>query len=155
MLGRGLKYIPQLSRFIPIGIAGIFLISQFFIDWFIKGFSYAMAHAGQTIFAAELIINRMTHLAIIDSPEYGLKAFITIIISLLIMYSVIKWVGKGARYLIGGNQSFGEYVIGIFILAIVSAASVKVIDGVWGFIPIRDSIVFLFKNIGPVLGNIF
>ena len=149
------KYIPQVARFIPLGFAGLFVVTQFIIDWFTKGFAYAMAHAGQTIFAAELTINQMTHLAIIDSPEYGFGEFIAIAVSVLIMYSVVKWTGRGVRKLIGGNESFGEYVVGIFILSVVSAASIKVIDGVFGFIPIRDSIVFLLKNLGPVLGNIF
>jgi len=154
-LMRLFKYIPAVARYIPLGFAGLFVVTQFLIEAFTKGFPYAVAHAGQTIFAAELTINQNVQLAIMDAPEYGLHAFIAIAVGVLIMYSVVKWVGKGTRKLIGGNESFGEYVVGLFVLALVSTLSIKIIDGTFGFVPIRDSLVFLFVNIQAVIGNVF
>jgi len=158
-LMRGFKFVPRLvpivGKYGGLGFAGLWVTTQFIIECFTKGIPYAFAHAGRTIFAAELTINQNVHLAIMDAPEYGLTAFIAIVVGVLIMYSVVKWVGKGVRYLTGANFSFGEIIVGLFVLAMMSIVSTKIIDGTFGFVPIRDSLVFLFVNIQAVIGNVF
>jgi hypothetical protein len=150
-----LALFPRFARFIPVGIAGLFIFVQFVIDLFTKGFPYAIAHFSETILGAELTINQAVHSAIVDSPSYNFLAFLSIIVSLIIIYTIIRVIGKISRKLLAANQSYGEYLIGIGIFIILSAASIRVIDGVWGFVPIKDSVVFLLVNINPVFANIF
>ena len=153
-LGWIFKIVPKYGKFFGIGFAGLYVVSQFIIDWIAKGFPFALAMAAKTVFASELIINQNTHLAIDASPLYTYHEFFGIVVSVLIMWSIIKWTATGIRVLTGANVSVGQYVVGVFILAMMSIISGILIDGQMGFVPIRDSIFFLFKNINPVLQNV-
>jgi len=152
------KYIPQIakiSKFIPISFAGIFIITNFIVIIFNQGITHGFAYLAQSVFGAGLTINQNVWLAMQDSPEYTLKAFIAILVSLYVIYSFVKLIAKIQVKFSGAQASWSAAIFAIVILAFIQMATIYGLEGQFGWLPIRDDIIFLFKNISPVLHNIW
>jgi hypothetical protein len=146
--------IGRAKGFLPVGVASLFLIIQFFINMRV-GLFFAFEELGKAVFAAELVINENVHLAIMDSQQYGFRAFFHILVSIFIIYKLVKFFAKLQIKITGSQAEWGAFVIALFIVGIIEISAIKLIDGQFGFIPIWDGIVFLFLNITPVLINVF
>lgn len=153
-IGKIVGFLIRNAKFIPKSFAGIFIVSNFIINIFTKGFAYAIAVLAKSLLAAELIINQNVKLAIANSPEYGLNEFFSIIISIYILIVFVKWIGKLFVNIAGAQALWGAFAMAIVMIAILEIAAVRFIDGVFGFVPIKDGIWFLLMNLAPVLQNI-
>lgn len=142
------------KRFIPAGFLGLFVVSQFISDIFTEGFAYAFAHLGKTLFSAELVINENVKLAIINSPQYGFGSLLEIIASVMIFYFLLKWLTKLFVKIAGAQAEWGAMLLSLFFIFALEISMVRVIDGQFGFIPIKDGLWFLIMNIKPVLLNV-
>lgn len=148
------KLIPRFAKFIPVGLSGIFIISQFLIIIFTQGIAQGFAYLAQSIFAAELTINQNVHLALEHSPEYNLSAFIAILVSVYVLFALIRWITKIQIKFSGAQAPWAAAIFTVVIVGFIEMATVRFIDGVFGFVPIKDGIIFLLMNLGPVLTNI-
>jgi hypothetical protein len=142
------------SKALPYGFAGIFVVSSFFSNWYHHGIAYASMYLAKTILGAELIINENVHHAILNQG-YGLWQFIEIMMSVYILVMLIKFLGKVQERLAGAQSRWGSYLFAIPVVFIIEIATVRFIDGHFGFIPLKDGIFFLMMNLTPVLNNIF
>jgi len=147
------KFLAKYKMVIPGSSVGIYVVIQFIYDLINHGFSYSIAHLSQTLLAAELTINRNVHLALQHSPDYNLGAFFQIVFAVIILWMFIKWMTKLFVKIAGAQAEWGAMVMALFFIAAIEVATVKVIDGVWGFVPIKDGIWFLLVNLGPVFSN--
>lgn len=146
-----LKYVGV----IPGWFAGIYVLATFISNLMKSGdVVSALTDLAQTIFAAEKHIHEVVNLAVIGDPSYTFLMFISIIGDVLIIYFLIKWLGRSLIGITGSQAQYMAYVYAIGIVFIVEFAAVAVIDGAFGFYPIWDGIIYLFSNIGAVLGNI-
>ena len=154
-LGKFFRAIPAVARFIPSASAGIFIVIDFFMNLIQYNLPYAFEQTAITIFGAELTINQAVHLAIADVPEYNFFMFLRIILSLYILFSVVKFFTLIQLRVSGAQAPFSAGAVSVLITGIISLAGIAVIEGSFGFVPIKDSIVFLIVNLKPVLFNIF
>jgi len=157
-IGKGLlsllKFIPRYTRFLPAGLSGLFVVLTFIIDWYQKGFSFAIAHISTIFLAAELTINKAVHLAIQDSPEYTFLAFLGIVSSVIILVMFIRFLTKLMVKITGSQAEWGAALMSSAFVFALEIATVRFSEGTWGFIPFKDGIWFLIVNLGPVLSNI-
>ena len=152
-LFKGLGYIGKYSYFLP---AGIFIVSQFFWDLIsTKSLPFALSSVAKTLFSAELVINEKVHMAIANVQGYNLIDVFQIIISLYILYALIRAFVQLQIGLGGSQAKLGAYMISVLIVGIIEVSAIKVIDGVWGFIPYWNGVIFLMLNIQPVFTSIF
>lgn len=142
------------KRLVPAGLLGIFVVSQFLGDAWTKGLAYASIHLGKTLFSAELIINENVNLAISDSLLYDFGAFFQIVMAVMIFYFLIKWITKVFVKVAGSQAEWGAMLIAVFVVFILEISMVRLIDGSFGFFPIRDGLWYLLINYQPVLSNI-
>lgn len=155
-LGQGFtKFLPFLTKFGTMGISGIYLLVTFIIGIFKYGFVQSFAYLVKNIFGAELVINELVIIAIKDDPSYGIGMFLSIVFSVIILYSLVKYISKFIQYMVGANFSYGQLILAIIIVMLISTMTAYAIDGVFGFFSMRDSIGLLIVNINPVINNIF
>jgi len=153
-LSRLLFFLGRVSRFIPAGLAGLFVIFNFLVIVFTKGFSPGITYLATTFFASEYIINTNVKLAIINSPAYTFNAFLQIVSSLFVLLWVIKFIGFLFVKISGSQAEWGAYLMAVFFVFAIELSVVKIVDGHWGFIPIYDGIIFLLRHLQPILTNI-
>lgn len=154
-LGKSFRFFALSSRFIPSYFAGIFIIFDFFLNLIKYNFVYAFKNLASTIFLAELNINTMVNYAILDVQEYNIFAFFRIIVSLFILYKFVSFL-TAVQINYGGSQAKSSaFILSILFTGIISMSLVSMAEGQFGFIPIRDSIVFLILNFDSVISNIF
>ncbi len=139
------------GKWIPSGFAGIFIVSDFIINWVRANLPYAFQNLAKTLFSAELIINEKVHLAIANAQSYNLLDFIHILISIYVIFSLVKFFAKLEIKIAGAQAEWGAYFMAIVIVAIIEISMIKIIDGTFGFIPLWNGIIFLIINIKPVL----
>lgn len=149
------KYLGRFAKWIPAGMAGIFVVTNFFIDWIRGSFPYAFEGVAKTIFAAELVINEKVHMAIANAVGYNLIDIFQIAISLYIFFALIKFFTKIQVKISGAQAEWGAAFVALLIVAIIEVSAIKLIDGHFGFIPIWNGIIFMLINIGPVFTSIF
>jgi hypothetical protein len=147
--------IAHVTKMLPGSIAGIFIVITFFYNLFTTGFSYAFAVMAKAIFSAELVINENVHLAIQNSPSYNIVSFFNIVVSFLVIYTLAKFIKNLLMNYAGATASGSAFIIAILIIAIIQISAIAVIDGTFGFIPIKDGVIFLLMNLEPVFTNIF
>lgn len=152
-LGYFFKFLIKYKSVIPKASVGIFIVIMFFVDLIRGGLVFAFSELAESIFGAEYKINQLTHMAITNSPNYGVFQLFEIIVSLFTLYILVKFIAKSFEGLMGAQAVWMCYVFGIIFVAIVSMSYVKIVDGVFGFIPIYDSVIFMFININYVLMN--
>ena len=141
-------------RVLPKGMLSLFIVFTFIIEIFTKGFSYAFTNLAQSILSAELTINKIVHLAIINSTEYTLVSFFSVFSSVMILYYLTKFIGEFLIKMTGSQAVAMAYIVSILIVGIIEVSAIAVIDGNLGFIPIKDGLYFLGRNIVPVFQNI-
>jgi len=151
-LGRFFKFFFRWGAILP---AGLFIVTEFFINLIRANFTYAFSETAKTLFSAELVINEMVHLAIANSSSYTIISFIRILISLYILYALVKFIGKVLIKFTGSQAEAMAYVVGLIIVAIIEISAIAVIDKQFGFFPIYNGLIFLFMNLKPVIFNIF
>ena len=149
------KWLGKFKMWIPAGMAGIFIVTQFFIDWIRTSLPFAFERMAKTVFAAELIINEKVHMAIANAQGYNLIDVFQIIIALYVFYALIKFFTKIQVKISGAQAEWGAAAVALLIVAIIEISAVKLIDGKFGFIPLWNGIIFLLMNMGPVITNIF
>jgi len=145
----------KLKGFLPAIFLGFFFIIQFFIDAFTHGVPYAFQTIAETLFAGERIINQNVQYAILNAPQYNLWSFIQIIVSLFMIYEVIKFLTWIQIKFAGATAEGGAIVISIIFFCIIEMSVIRIVDGKFGFIPLWNGVIFLFINIGDVFMNIF
>lgn len=147
------KYFGKYSGIVPVGL---FIVTQFFIDFFsTKSFPFAFSNMGKTLFSAELVINEKVHMAIANAQGYNLIDFFQILISLYILYALVSFLVRLQVGVGGAQAKWGAFVIAIIIVGIIEVSAIAVIDGVFGFVPLWDGVIFLLMNLEPVLTSIF
>lgn len=149
------RFFARNAKFLPGSFAGLYIIVNFIVDIVRGDVQVAFARLAKTLFAAEYVINQNVHLAVANSPQYGMGEFVQIVVSLMVMYIFIKWVSKVMTLSFGANKNFGAYFWAAVLLFVIEASSARIIDGTFGFIPLWDGVVFLFIHISPVLSNVF
>lgn len=154
LIGAVFRGLVLYKKFIPAGLLGIFVVSQFITDAWTQGLTYASIHLGKTLFSAELIINENVNLAIADSTLYTFGAFFQIVMAVMIFYFLIKWITKVLVKVAGSQAEWGAMLIAVFIVFILEISMVRIVDGAFGFIPIYDGLWYLLTNYQPVLANI-
>lgn len=151
--GELFKFLFKYKTVIPKASVGIFIIIIFFFNLITLGPITAFANLAQSIFGAELIINTNVHLALIDSPDYGVFQLFEIFIALMTLYILVKYITKALVGWTGSQAIWGAGSFAVLIVAIISISYTKIADGSFGFIPIWDSVIFLAMNLQPVLIN--
>jgi len=150
------RFLFKNAKFIPVSITGMYIVINFLVDIFRGDIVTAFVRIAQTVFAAEYTINKNVHLAIANSPDYGLLQFFEILISIYILYIFIRFLIKIYVHFGGAQAKWAvATLIVVFTVFPLEMAMIKIIDGVWGFVPIKDGLIFLLYNIGPVVSNIF
>lgn len=153
-LGMLFRFFGRYSKILPYGFAGIFVVSSFFSNWYHKGLAYASLVLAKTLFSAELIINENVHKAILNQG-YGLRQFIEIVVAVYMIWIFIKFIAKLQINIAGSQALYGAYFIATLIVFVIEIATVRLIDGHFGFVPLLNGIIFLFMNLTPVFMNIF
>jgi len=148
------KFFIKSKKLIPGSIAGIFVLIQFFIDLFKFGVSFAFKNLATSLLAAEYQINKAVTLAVQNSDSYNLASFFSIVSSFFIIYYFVKWIGKFLIGVTGSQARAMAYFIAVIILGVIELSTVRIVDGVWGFVPIKDGIWFLLMNLNVVFQNI-
>lgn len=147
------RFFGKNFHYLPGGITGLYIIINLIVDIYRGQPVVAVARLAKTIFAAEYTINQNVHLAIVNSPDYGFMQFFEILISVYIMYLFVKWVSRAMIRTFGANENLGAYVWALIILIVVEMSTIRIVDGVWGFVPIIDGVGFLFVNFNLVIIN--
>lgn len=150
-LFKGLGFLGKFGGIIPVGI---FIVSQFFIDLIRANLPYAFSNMAKTLFTAELKINELVHMAINNVPGYNIWSFIQILLSLYILYALVRFFSFLIVSVAGGQAIAGSYVISLLFVGVISISAIAVVDKSMGFIPIYDSVIFMFMNIDKVIGSI-
>ena len=150
-----LKWLNRVKHYIPAGITTIFIVVQFFVDWILATLPYAFQNLSQTLFAAERTINEMVRLAVYDPASYNIISFLKILISLYILYILVKFLAKLQIKVTGSQAEWGAYVIGVLFVAIIQISTIRMIDGKFGFIPIWDGVIYMLFNLQFVITGIF
>ena len=128
------RFLGKFKGFLPIGIPGLFLVIQFFINGFGKSWTFALSHLAKVVLASELTINEGVHLAISNSSSYNFWVFLDIILAVYILFNLIRFLSKVVLSITGANEkAWGGFVIAIIIVAILEVSVIKVIDNVWVF----------------------
>jgi len=154
--GRGfMKFLPFMTKYGSLGLSAVYLLVTFVIGIFKYGFVQSFAYLAKSIFGAELIINEGVTLAVKNDPSYNFGVFLSIVFSFIILYSLVKHLSRFIRNMLGANKSYGENVISILIVMLISTMTAYAIDSQFGFFSVKDSIIYLIYNINPVLANIF
>ena len=149
------KWLNRVKHYIPAGITTIFIVVQFFVDWILATLPYAFQNLSQTLFAAERTINEMVRLAVYDPASYNIVSFLKILISLYILYILVKFLAKLQIKVTGSQAEWGAYVIGVLFVAIIQISTIRMIDGKFGFIPIWDGVIYMLFNLQFVITGIF
>lgn len=150
-----MKWLNSVKHLIPIGIASIFIIAQFFVDWVLGTLPYAFQRLSKTLFAAELIINESVYLAIHHPDQYGFLDFFKILIGVYILFTLVRFLSKLQINVSGAQARWGTYVIGFLFVAIIQISTARYIDGQFGFIPVWDGLLYLLFNIEYVILGLF
>lgn len=152
-IGKLFKFFGVAGKYIPVGITAIFLLTQFIVDWFFGSFNIAIVAFAKSILATELVINEKVHLAISGSEKFGTIDILQILLACFVFYFLITRLAKIILKLTGSNQSYGAYLIALAFVIIIEISVIKMVDGSFGFVPIRDSFFFLFQNLQFVFIN--
>ena len=149
-------FLGKFKSFLPLGIPGLFLVIQFIINGFGKSWTFALSHLSKTIFASELIINQNVHLAIANSPSYNFWVFLEIVLAVYILYNLVRFIGKIFNSINSNYEKyFSGYFIALLFVFVLEVSVIKIVDGSFGFIPLKDGLFFLLINLAPVFTNIF
>lgn len=143
----------SIKSFIPASLAGLFIVSNFFSTWIELGLEAAFTDLAQKVAGAELTIRENVTLAINNSPQYGLINLFEILISVYILFVLVKFLGKLMIGITGSQAQYMAYVYAIGVVAIIEISTLRVITGEF-FIPIWDGVIYLLFNLKPVFGNI-
>jgi hypothetical protein len=154
-IGQIFAFVLKYKGILPLSFTGLFVVASFISDTIRQGVVFAAVNLSKTFFASELVINENVKLAILDSPLYNIGAFFHIIISLFIIWYFIFFVTKLFVKIAGAQAEWGAAVMAVLFFCAIEFASIKIIDGFFGFIPIRDGVFFLLQHIDPVIMNIF
>lgn len=151
-----LKYM----KFIPGSITGFYVLITFVYDFIDYGFSYASVHLGKTLLAVELVINENVRCALgecvkgVHSP-YGFANLFHIFVSVMIFITVIKMMWKLGKHVGGAQAKYGMIAVFIFLFFIMEQIMIFALvnhgGGEMGFVPIRDSFIFLLENFKAVI----
>ena len=149
------KWFMKIKHHIPAGVTTIFIIVQFFVDWILATLPYAFQNLSKTLFSAELTINEMVRLAVYEPSKYTVFSFFKILISLYILYILVRFLARLQIKVTGSQAEWGAYVIGILFVAIIQISTIRMIDGKFGFIPIWDGIIYMLFNLQYVILGMF
>lgn len=150
------RFLFKYWRFFPRGLAGLYIVTNLILDIIKYGPVVGFGNAAQTLFASELTLNQGVHMALANSPQYGIPVIIDIIVAVIVLYTIIKWFGKWIFIGVTGSQApVMAYTISIFVVAIIEMLAIKIIDGTLGFIPIWDGLIFAFMNIDVLVSALF
>lgn len=152
-MGMFFKFLFKYKSVIPRTSIGIFIIIMFFYNLVTEGVVVAFSNLSRSVFGAELTINQNVHLAISNSPNYGSFQFFEIIIALMTLYILVKYITKVLVKFTASQSEWGAGIFAVLVVAIISISYTKIVDGSFGFLPIIDSVFFLFTNIQPVIIN--
>jgi len=150
-----LEFFSKIKGFIPSIFLGLFFIIQFLYNWIVYGLPYAFQTLATTLFAGERVINTNVQYALLNAPQYNLFSFIEILVSLFMIYQVIKFLTYIQIKLAGSTSAWGAALISILFFCIIEMSVITFVDGKFGFIPLWDGVIFMFIHIGPVFQNIF
>ncbi len=135
-------------KLLPIAFIGIILCINLFnasvtainerdASIFVKEFAI-------TIFSADYNIKQQVDIAKNNPESFGIMNYMEIITSILIIYYITKFIGKGLIALAGAQATFMAYVIGFIIVCIVEMSVVAFIEG--EFIYPMSGIVSMITN---------
>lgn len=153
-LGRLFFFITRFSRFIPAGLAGLYVIINAFYVFFTKGLTAGFSYLATTFLAAEYTIHQNVELAIINSPSYTLNSFLQIVSSVFILFWFIKFVALLFIKISGSQAEWGAMVMASLFVFVIELSVVKIVSGSFGFIPLYDGLFFLLKHLPAVITNI-
>lgn len=151
-IGRGLGAVKP---FIPQLFAGIFLSIRFIIDWAKNGFLTALKNLGLAIAAAERTIRGAVELAVAGSPDYTLVSVISIIVSIIILFLLVRAIQRVVFIGLTGSQApLSAFIAAIVVVGIIEVVAILAAGEGLTFIPVWDGLLYLGRNIGPVVTNI-
>ena len=159
-LRNGGGFLLKYLKFIPGSLTGIYVLFTFVQDFINHGFSYASVHLGKTLLAVELVINENVRCAIgecvqgVHSP-YGFVNLFHIFISIMVFITVIKAMWKLGWHVGGAQAKYGMIAVFLFIFFIMEQIMIFALvnhgGGEMGFVPIRDSFIFMLENFKAVI----
>lgn len=158
----GIVYIIQkiwtfffsIKGYLPKSIAGIFLVSTFVSNFVSYGFETAIRELALSIVSAELIIHKNVTLAVEKSPEYGFYEFMQIVISVMILWWLIKYITKLLVKISGSQAEWGAVFMAIVFVMLIEYVGIAILVTDFSFIPIYNGLFYLLINSQAVLFHI-
>lgn len=132
----------------------VFILIKCASVFYTQGTTAGFQTLATEIFTAESILHQNVDLAINASPEYTIWAFLAILNSLIILYLLVKAIVWLIVNISGAQAAFGAWLIAIAAVAIIELVAVKLINGTFAFIPIKDGLFYLLIHLQPVFTNI-
>ena len=146
--------LSSMRSILPKSFAGIFLISGFIINFQKSGWEYAITQLSLAILSAEQNIQKNVSLAVQKSSEYGLIQFFEILVSLFILWLLIKFFHNVFIGTMGVQAKWMSLVFATLLVGLIEYVAVVIVVGDFSFIPIWDGIMFLLLNLESVILNI-
>lgn len=149
-------FFASIKGFLPQSFLGFFILIQFFVNWVNQGIVVAFTEFSKAILSAEYIIYENVTLAI-EGSNYTLFSFIEIIVSLMVLFYLVKMIAFIIRFFTNGGSrefnvlSLGVYFIALCIVFIIELSVVRLVVGDFSFIPFYSGLLYLFMNLEPVL----
>ena len=144
----------SIKAYLPKSFMGLFIVSTFFYNFSQSGMRYALIELSKSLLAAEISINENVTLAVQNSPEYGFMNLLEIIFSVMVLWYLVKYIGKLFIKISGSQAEWGAYLLGVVFVIVIEFSTIMIILPEKKFIPFIDGLLYFFLNIDPCLRNI-
>jgi len=139
---------------LPAIFAVIIVLFKFVSILISQGVMQAITYLGTQLFAAEFIINQNVKMAIENSPQYGINSFLEIVSSVILIYYMVKVITMVFVNFAGAQARWSASLLALVVVALLEMVVIKITQGTFAFVPIKDGLWFLAMNLGPVFNNI-